>query len=73
MRLRWARASLRSSGVTSERERLRGWPSAEGDGAGEYPESGVEGSCSTTNAESADRFMVVSCERKSTLRVRGIL
>lgn len=62
IRLRCARASLRSSGVMSERERLRGGQS-EGDEGGEYAESGVAGSCSTTKAESADRFMVASCEK----------
>jgi hypothetical protein len=34
MRLRWARASLRSSEVSSERGRLRGGPSVEEDGEG---------------------------------------
>lgn len=35
IRLRWARASLRSSGVISERERLRGGHSDEEEGEGE--------------------------------------
>jgi hypothetical protein len=34
MRLRWARASLRSSEDISERGRLRGGPSLDGDGDG---------------------------------------
>lgn len=34
MRLRWARASLRSSDESSERGRLRGGPSHEGEGEG---------------------------------------
>ena len=63
MRLRCARASFRSSGVTSERERLRGGHSEDGEGAGvdgseEYDEPGVPGSCSTTKAASTERFML---------------
>lgn len=43
MRLRWARASLRSSEETSERGRLRGGPSHSGEGDGaEYDGDGSE-------------------------------
>lgn len=53
MRLRCARASLRSSGEVSERERLRGGSDEEG--AGEADDSaGDEGSASSV---SAARFM----------------
>ena len=40
MRLRWARASLRSSEDISERGRLRGGPSLEGEGDGGAEEEG---------------------------------
>jgi hypothetical protein len=70
MRLRCARASLRSSGVMSERERLRGGQSEEEEAAGEDADSGVPGSCWTRNAASADRFTVVMA-RETMLRVRG--
>ena len=73
MRLRCARASLRSSGVTSERERLRGGNSeAEvDDEAGEGHDSGEPGSCSTTKAESAVRFIVVAAEEGVYEVLRG--
>lgn len=54
MRLRCARASLRSSVVVSERERLRG-SSVEDEGVGEWDDSaGDEGGASSV---SAARFM----------------
>ena len=73
MRLRCARASLRSSGVTSERDRLRGGQSeeeAEGEGEGASEGSG-EGICSTTNAESAERFIVVLASAREYVSLRG--
>lgn len=71
MRLRCARASLRSSGVTSERERLRGGNSSAGDGEGQLEEA-VEGPgrCSTTKAASAVRFMVV-VDVRDGVEIRG--
>lgn len=44
IRLRWARASLRSSGVVSERDRLRGGPArSEEEGAGDWDDSAGDG------------------------------
>ena len=75
MRLRCARASLRSSVVISERERLRGGQSEEEDeGAGEGGESmdsGEAGMCSTTKAASTERFMVVLEYVGYALAIRG--
>jgi hypothetical protein len=64
MRLRWARASLRSSEVSSERGRLRGGPSVEedGDAAAEVEGEGRE--------ESRDGLTVVEGIIELT-RVKG--
>lgn len=55
MRLRCARASLRSSVVVSERERLRGG-SVDDEGAGEWDDSAGD-EASSASSVSAARFM----------------
>lgn len=81
MRLRCARASLRSSGVTSDRERLRDGSAARsggseycdwGDGAstgGEGREMD-EGPAWEPNAESASRFMLTRSVVKDEQSIR---
>ena len=66
-----ARASLRSSGVTSERERFRGGPASDVD-AGEGASAGGDGSeiDSGENDESAERFMF-ACEENVNVEIRG--
>ena len=68
MRLRCARASLRSSGEVSERERLRGG-SVDDEGAGEWEASaGGEGRASSV---SAARFMAEALYVDVTWRSGG--